>query len=164
VPTRDGHIAISIPDESMWRRLCTVLDRPDLLEDPRTRDAAARVENFEFVDGLLASFFSSLTREEAVARLLENGIPAGAVQRAEDVFACPQVEARGMLMTVDDPELGELALARTPLHFSAAPDPARGAPPRLGEHTGEVLREVLGYSAERVERLAAAGTIEMPRE
>lgn len=159
VRTRDGYIALSIPDETMWRRLCGVLERPDLLQDPRTCDSRARVENFEFVDETMESFFSVLTRDEAVGRLLDGGIPAGPVQTAEDVFACPQAEARGMLMTVDDPDLREFKLARTPLHFSAAPEPARRPPPRLGEHTGEVLREVLGYSDERVRRLAEAGTI-----
>ena len=79
---------------------------------------------------------------------------------AEDVFACPQVAARGMLMPVDDPEVGEYRYARTPLHMSSAPKLPADPAPALGGNSREILKELLGYDAGRIDALVAGGVVE----
>jgi len=88
-------------------------------------------------------------------------MPAGSVFTVEDIFACPQVAARNLLMPIDDPEVGEYRFARTPPMLSSSPElPARPAP-RLGEHTREVLEDLLGYGTDQVKTLADAGVIQV---
>jgi crotonobetainyl-CoA:carnitine CoA-transferase CaiB-like acyl-CoA transferase len=158
--TRDGYIALNIPDERMWARFCETMGRPELAADPRTDSAHARIENREFLDPIIEGWLAGLTREEAVSQLNEAGVPAGPVQTAEDVFACPQAEARGALMEVHDPEFGDYRFARTPPHLSAVPDPPAQAAPNLGQHTAEVLAG-LGYGGAEIEKLAADGVVQL---
>ncbi len=158
--TRDGYIALNIPDERMWVRVCETMGRPELAADPRTDSAAARIENRDFLDPILEGWLAGLTREEAVSQLNEAGVPAGPVHTAEDVFACPQAEARGALMEVHDPEFGDYRFARTPPHLSAVPDPPAQAAPNLGQHTAEVLAG-LGYGGTEIEKLAADGVVQL---
>ena len=101
------------------------------------------------------------TRAEAVDALNAIGVPTGPVHTAEDVFECPQVEARGMLMPLDDPEVGEVRFARTPPHLSAAVDLPAAPAPRLGQHTRTVLEELLGYSSAEVDAMASDGVVQV---
>ncbi|MCG8469626.1 MAG: CoA transferase [Gemmatimonadetes bacterium] len=157
--TRDGFIAFTIPDETMWRRACDVMGRPDLIDDERSRTGPARAANRAFLDPIVESFFAELTRDEAVERLVAAGVPAGPIQTADDLFACPQLAARGTLMSIEYPDLGEFQFARTPLQMSDAPDITGRPAPELGQHTHEVLSGLLGYESTRISELAAAGVI-----
>ncbi len=150
---------MNVPDERIWRRWCEIMQRPDLIEDPRSNSGTARSQNREFIDTVIGEWFSGLTRSEAVERLNDAGVPTGPVHTAEDVFACPQVKARGMLMPVNDPQVGKFQFARTPPHLSAVPDLPAEPPPALGGHTREVLQGLLAYSAEEVDKLVAEGVV-----
>ncbi|HET6593456.1 MAG TPA: CoA transferase [Xanthomonadales bacterium] len=159
--TRDGYVALNVPDERIWQRLAATMGQPGLTEDPRTRDAKARIENRDYLDPLIESWLSDLTRDEAVDRLNDAGVPAGAVYTAEDIFDCPQVSARELLMPVDDPEVGAYRFARTPPMLSSNVDLPKNPAPRLGQHTREVLASMLGFDEGRIERLAAAGVVQL---
>ncbi|MDH3715143.1 MAG: CoA transferase, partial [Gammaproteobacteria bacterium] len=160
-PAKDGYIALNVPDERIWQRLAEIMGRAELATDPRTDSGPARVENRALVDTAIAAWLGPLTRSEAIDQLNEAGVPAGPVHTAEDVFACPQVAARGMLMPVDDPEVGEYRFARTPPHLSASPElPSRPAP-ALGQHTREVLEDLLGYSATEVDELVEEKIVQL---
>jgi crotonobetainyl-CoA:carnitine CoA-transferase CaiB-like acyl-CoA transferase len=160
-PTRDGYVALNVPDERIWKRLAETMGHAELATDERTASAGARIANREFLDSLIEAWLADITREEAVEQLNAAGVPAGSVFTAEDIFACPQVASRGLLMPVKDPEVGEYRFARTPPMLSASPDLPAGPAPGLGEHSREVLEDLLGYAPGEVDALAEAGVVQI---
>ncbi|MYA33269.1 MAG: CoA transferase [Gemmatimonadales bacterium] len=154
MPVSDGYVAFTIPDDIMWRRFCRMLERPDLLEDPRLDSPDARTENRALLDEVVRPVFAELTRDEAVRRLQEVGVPAGPVQTSDDLLECPQLEARGVRVTVDYDGLGELEFVRTPLLTSDAPDVPVNPAPTLGRDTRQILTELLDLPDAEVSRLA----------
>jgi len=158
---KDGYIALNVPDDIVWKRLCEAMARPDLIDDERSRHGMERASNADFLQPIIETWLAELTRDEAVNTLNAAGVPTGPVNRAEDIFADPHVKARGMLMPIDDPEVGEFVFARSPLHLSAAPELPREPSPKLGQHTEWVLGELLGYNSERISELANSGVVEV---
>lgn len=136
----DAAFVLAVGNDSQFHKLCrTVLGRPDISEDARFTTNRDRVVNRDALIPLLAEIF--LTRDTAtwLAELGAAGIPSGKVRQVSEVFASPEVEARGMLRTAVDAEGREYRLVGSPLHFSATPVRPPSAPPRLGEHTERVL-------------------------
>ncbi len=154
----DGYIALNVPDNIIWERLCTAMDRPDMITDERCKDGTARAANAGYIQPIIDDWLSGMTREDAVNTLNEIGVPTGPVNRAEDVFADPHVKARGLIMPIDDPEVGEFKFARSPLFLSEAPDLPNAPAPALGQHTREVL-EGLGYDYARIAAIEDAGVV-----
>lgn len=159
--TKDGYIALNVPDNIIWGRLCGAMGREDLIEDARCRTGTERAQNAEFIQPIIEGWLGDLTRDQAVDLLNETGVPTGPVNKAEDIFADPQVKARGMLMPIDDPEIGEYAFARSPLHLSAAPELPKEPAPNLGAHTEWVLSKLLGYGQDRIKDLADQEIVEL---
>jgi CoA:oxalate CoA-transferase len=156
----DGYLALNVPNDIVWQRLCQVMGREDLIDDPRSRDGGARAENADFLDPIISGWMVEHTRAEAEEALNSKGVPVGPVHTASDVFACPQVEARKMLIPVDDPVVGEYHFARTVPMLSSAPE-AEGRPaPRLGEHTRQILGDLLGYDREEIARMEREQVVE----
>ncbi len=158
--TRDGYIALNVPDNIIWKRLCEIMDRADLIEDERTSNGTMRAKNVAFLQPIIEDWLASMGRDEAVDKLNAGGVPTGPVNTAEDVFADPQVEARGMLMPVTDPEVGTFRFARTPPHLSAAPTLPAEPAPNMGQHTRKILEEVLNYSPDQIDDLVAKGVVQ----
>ncbi|RLC79178.1 MAG: CoA transferase [Chloroflexi bacterium] len=158
---QDGYLALNIPDDLQWKRLCEAMGRADLKDDPRTVDGTARAANADFVRPIIEDWLAVKTRAQAVALLGEQGVPSGPVYTAEDIFDDPHIAARNMLVTVDDPVAGPRKYARSPLHLSSAPEIPTAPAPRLGEHTCLILRGVLGYDESEIEQLRDQGVIEI---
>ena len=158
--TKDGYIAINIPDNILWARLCAAMGRDDLAEDERANSGTARSANVDFLQPVIEGWFGTLTRDQAVETLNAHGIPCGPIYTAEDVAADPQVAARGAIMQIEDPEFGTFGFARSAPHMSAAPELPANPAPNLGQHTREVLEGLLGYDTGEVDRLVAAGVVE----
>ena len=138
----DGLVSVAGANDGLYRRLCEVLERPDLAEDERYRTNSSRVEHREELVGELERVFAARSADEWVARLGSAGVPAGKVRGVLDALA----EAR--TLTVEHPTIGALRLVASPLGPRAGTLP----PPLLGEHTREVLGE-LGYDDEQIEAL-----------
>jgi len=155
---RDGYVALNIPTDDFWKRLATVMGRPDLVDDPRTKDGPARGKNEAFTREVIENWMKSKSKTEVVQALLGAGVPAGPVQTAEEIFRCPHVAARRMLVEVDDPDLGPKKFARTPTRLSAVAEVEGRAVPGLGQHTEEVLGRI-GYSPEQVAELRSRGVV-----
>ena len=158
--TRDGYIALNVPDNIIWKRLCEAMGRPDLAEDERSETGTARAANRDFLDPIIEDWLGGQGRDQAVETLNAAGVPTGPVNTAEDVFADPHVAARGMLMRIDDPDVGSFRFARTPPHLSAAPELPSTSAPRLGQHSRAILAETLGYAPAEVEALIADGVVQ----
>jgi formyl-CoA transferase len=154
--TADGEVAVAVGSERQWQRFCEALDLAGLADDPRFRTNAHRVREREALRGLLASRFAERPSHEWVARLTGADVPVGQVRDMAEVFSDPQVEALGMLATVEHPTIGPLRQTGIPWALSATPGAIRRPAPLLGQHTDEVLAE-LGYEAADIGRLRGDG-------
>lgn len=157
---RDGYLAINVPDDVQWRRLCEAIGREELKDDPRTADGTARGAHADLIRSVIEEWLAGKTRAEAVALLEEKGVPSGPVYTAEDVFHDPHIAARGMLISVDDPVAGPRQYARSPLHLSAAPEIPAAPAPQLGQHTRPILADLLGYHEAEIAGLEEQGVIQ----
>jgi CoA:oxalate CoA-transferase len=156
---QDGYLALNVPDDIQWRRLCDAMGREGLKNDPRTLDGTARAANADFIRPLIENWLADKTRAQAVALLEAQGVPSGPVYTAQDIFDDPHIAARDMLVTVDDPVAGPRKYARSPIHLSTAPEIPTGPAPQLGQHTRPILKDLLGYDEAEIERLAAEGVV-----
>jgi formyl-CoA transferase len=156
---RDGFFCLAVGNDRQWQKLCRMLARPELVTDPRFATNPARVQHRNELIAVLQEIF--LTQDIAfwLREIAAAGIPCGPVQAIDQVFADPQVLARGMLWTVPHPAAGEVRLVGSPLKLSETLVTCRTHPPLLGEHTDEVLTSLLGYSLEEAARLRAEGII-----
>jgi crotonobetainyl-CoA:carnitine CoA-transferase CaiB-like acyl-CoA transferase len=147
--TRDGAVAIAAPGDNHWAMLCDAMGHPELAGDDRCRSNPRRVANAEFVRGIVSAWTESHTTHEVVAAL-GGKVPVGPVNNARDIFADPHAKAREMLVEVEQPGGNPpLVLAGCPIKLTGTPSGIYARPPRLGEHTAEVLAEV-GLSAASV--------------
>ena len=141
-PTADGSCAIAAPTEKHWAILCEVIGRPDLADDDRSRTNRERVANAAFVREVVSAWTATRTRAEILAAL-GGRVPVGPVQTADAVFADPHVDARAMLVEVPQPDGSRpVVLPGPPIKLTGTPAGVYRRPPRLGEHTAEVLAEV----------------------
>ena len=155
----DGPIALAVGNDRLWLRFCEVLDRPDLTEDARFQTNASRTENAEVLHALLGDLLAQRPGAAWLEVLLAAGIPAAPVNTVADLFEDPQIEARGMLPRIEQPDAGPIAVCGTPLRFAGQPLPTYLPAPRLGEHTREVLADWLGTSDAEVDSLRRDGVI-----
>jgi crotonobetainyl-CoA:carnitine CoA-transferase CaiB-like acyl-CoA transferase len=141
-PTADGACAVAAPTEKHWALLCGVIGRPELVDDDRTRTNRERVANARFVREAVSGWTRSRTTAEVV-EVLGGRVPVGPVQTADAIFDDPHVAARQMLVEVPQPDGSRpVVLPASPIKLTATPTGVYRRPPRLGEHTDEVLAEV----------------------
>lgn len=158
--TRDGWVTANIgPDFRAWQGVCAAMGRLDLLEDPRFSDQRSVLENVQAATGLVKEWLAGLDTVEAERRLREQHVVVGVVKSLPEAVRQPQVEARGLLETVDDPVFGRVEVVNSPIRYAHGEARVRGPAPRLGEHNSTVLRDLLGYPDDRIEELRSAGVL-----
>jgi len=147
--TSDGHVAIGGAAQRFWSLTCKVIDREDLVDDPRFVQKADRVKNNKFLVEIMEQELLKKTTQEWFELLDAEGIPAGPVMNHEQMFSDPQTLARDMIAEVDHPTAGNTRLVGVPIKLSDTPGSIRRPAPRHGEHTEEVLNESInGIAAE----------------
>lgn len=157
--TKTRDLALAIAGEKLWRKFCPVIGRPELLEDARYQSTIERSRHRDTLIPTLQEVFLTRPYEEWEALLLANDIPVGAINNLAQVVEHPQVKARGSLQEVNHPSIGPVRIVRSPVRLSKTPAKAPRPSPVHGQHTREVLRDVLGVPADEIERLAAAGVL-----
>jgi formyl-CoA transferase len=140
----DGWFALAVGNNRQFARLCELIGQPGWASDERFGTNAARVTHRDELISLLKPIFAMKSVAEWLSALETAGIPCGPINTFKEVFSEPQVAAREMLVKMEHPTIGELPLVGSPLIFSQTPVEYRRPPPQLGQHTEEILREVLG--------------------
>jgi len=156
----DGHFILAVGNDDQFRRLCETLDVPAMATDPRYATNAARVAHRDELIPYLQTIFVCSGSDHWLQRFEAAGVPCGPINRIDQVFADPQVQARGMQTEAPHPLGGSVPLVGSPLKMSATPTAEASAPPMLGQHTDTILQEVLGLDDGARERLRRDGIID----
>lgn len=160
----DGrYIQIVANTPPLWKRLCGLVGMPEILSDPRYDTMAKRIENRKEVNALVEEMLRAKSASEWQSILGEGGVPCGRVNNLDEVFADPQVVAREMLQTIEHPVSGPIRLIGFPPRLSGTPAEVRMPPPLLGQHTEEVLSQLLDFGSDRLEELEQKGIIRRRR-
>jgi crotonobetainyl-CoA:carnitine CoA-transferase CaiB-like acyl-CoA transferase len=153
--TRDGYIAVLPYLDEHWRAFCEVAGRPDLSRDPRFRSLSERSSHIADVYGETARVIATKTTAEWLALLEGTSVPVMAVRSLDDLLSDEHLAAIDFWQELDHPTEGRLRTPSPPVAFSASPASIRRGPPRLGEHSLEILRET-GLSESAIERMLQA--------
>jgi CoA:oxalate CoA-transferase len=158
-PTADGEIWIYCLTEAHWRELTALMNRVDLVTDPRYRSEIDRCKNIEEVDAMVGAWSSRYPRDELVALLLQHNIPCAPVREIEEVAHDPELEARGLIRTTEFAGFDRAKVLGSAIKMSGTSgDEVTPKIPQLGEHTGEVLGRI-GIGPSELEDLRAAGVV-----
>jgi formyl-CoA transferase len=150
---KDRPIAIAAANHKLWVSFCKAVDREKWMDDPRFESNSKRVENRDVLLPLINELLLERTCAEWMDLLVQAAVPCGPVNDMEHLFADPQLQHRNMIVELPHPTIGTLRLTGVPIKYSDTPGTIRLHPPLLGEHTDEVLTDVLGYSPDRIEKL-----------
>ena len=156
---KDGHLMVQAGSDRMFATLCQVLERPDIHSDPRFATPRSRLENIDPLAEALEGTFLTKTSREWFDMLSETRVLTAPIYDIAQCFSDPQVQARGLRVTVPHPIAGTVDLVASPMRFSATPIETYGSPPVLGEGVDDVLSSWLGYDEKKIEQLRAAGTV-----
>jgi crotonobetainyl-CoA:carnitine CoA-transferase CaiB-like acyl-CoA transferase len=151
----DGHMIVAVGNDSQFRAYCGVIGLPELADDPRFATNPKRVVNRELLVPMLVERMAQGERDHWLAELERVGVPAGPINTLDQVYEDPQVRFRQMRRELPHPVAGTVPIGASPLRFSGSPVEYRHAPPMLGEHTEQVLRERLGLSDSDIQALAS---------
>jgi crotonobetainyl-CoA:carnitine CoA-transferase CaiB-like acyl-CoA transferase len=155
----DGHVIVAVGNDAQFAKFCEAAGRPDWARDTRFAKNADRVRSREVLVPMIADVMRTRTQHSWLAALEPLGVPCGPINKIDQVFADPQLAARGLRMDLPHPLAGSVPQVGTPISFSSTPPSYERAPPLLGEHTATVLRERLGMTEATLAGLAARGVI-----
>lgn len=161
VQASDGRwFILGVGSDNTWRKFCAVAGLDHLAEDARFATNADRVRNYEALMPDIRTVLSQRPAEDWLQLLREADVPVGKINSVAEALADPHLLERRFIVELEHPSLGMLKSLATPVHMSETPLRYDRHPPRLGEHTDEVLRE-LGYSADAISTMQAAGVIDI---
>ena len=155
----DGYIVIATRQEVFWTRLCAALEAPELADDPRFATNPDRVANRDQLIPLLEDILAQKNVGDWMARFRAGDIPAAPVNNLDGVFAEPPVAERHMIVEYDHPEVGTVRLPGNPIKMTGMDGTISRPAPMLGEHTDDLLANLLGLDAEAIAALRTCGAV-----
>ena len=158
-PGSRDHLILAVGNDGQFAKFCTVAEQPELAKDPRYAKNANRVRHRDELVPLLETVMKTRTKTDWLAALEAAKVPCGAINHLGEVFADPQVQERGMVSTWSHPIQSNLKLVSSPIKMDKTPVRKDLPPPMLGQHTTEVLADVLGWSADQWGPLRDKGVI-----
>jgi formyl-CoA transferase len=157
----DGHLILAVGNDGQFAKFCEVAGHAEWARDERFARNENRVRHRAILVPMVAEIIAKRTQHAWLAALEEVGVPCGPINKLDQVFADPQVLARGMLLDLPHPLAGRVSQVNSPVRMSGTPLSPDRPPPLLAEHTQQVLRERLALSDAAMARLAAQGVIEI---
>jgi crotonobetainyl-CoA:carnitine CoA-transferase CaiB-like acyl-CoA transferase len=156
---RDGSIIIACLTNSFWERICQALGRPEWCRDPRFDSIEKRRERRGEVNEMIAEFTRQRPVQELVELFTRYEVPHAPLLGIKEALAQPQAVAREMVVQTEHATLGKIPIINRPIRFPGEQQPVPSAPPVLGQHTDEILRDVLGLTSEQIAQLRAARAV-----
>jgi CoA:oxalate CoA-transferase len=158
-PTKTDDMAVVTFKNEDWINLCKVIGKDTWIEDKRFNTMSSRIINSATLEGMLIEIFRQKSRDEWLILFEQEGVIASPVNSIEKVVSDRHINSRGMILEVSHKRLGKLKVVGTPMKFSRTPCSIKKASPDLGEHTDEVLKEMLGMSVADIKKLKEVGAI-----
>ena len=157
---KDGKIIIAAGNQRLYEKLCTeVLNRPDMITDPRFTDMPGRLENQDAIQEVIEATLADKTMAEAVELILSKGIPAGPIYDISQILQDPQVKAREMFTEMDHPTLGHITVNGCAVKLEDTKASVRTPAPALGQDNETIYGEMLGISSDALDDLREKGVI-----
>ena len=157
--TKDSWVIVAAGNDSLWAKFCRILNREDLIHDCRFENNHLRTENQQELSEILTTELIKKTTAEWIEIFEKQDIPYARINNIKEICEDKVIRHRNMLVTVDQPDVGPVRISGSPIRLSETPGEVVTPAPRLGEHSEEVLRTVLGYDRSRIEALKAEGVI-----
>jgi crotonobetainyl-CoA:carnitine CoA-transferase CaiB-like acyl-CoA transferase len=157
----DGHLILAVGNDSQFAKFCEAAGKPEWGVDPRFAKNADRVRNRQTIVPLIAEVMQTRSQRAWLEALEPLAIPCGPINRLDQVFADPQLAARGLRRDLAHPLAGSVPQVGAPIKFGATPAMSGRPPPLLGEHTAAVLRDRLGIDEATMRALAAGHVIQV---
>ena len=154
-PARDGSIIVACLTNGFWKRICEAIGRPELTDDPRFNIIEKRRDNRSQVNEVVSGFTSRHNVKELVELFSQYEVPHAPILGILEALAQPQAVAREMVVETDHATLGKIPIVSRPIKFPGSTQPVPAAPPVLGQHTDEILRDGLGLTAAQIDGLRA---------
>jgi len=158
-PASDGSIIVACLTNSFWGRICRALGMDEFTDDPRFDTLEKRRDNREIVNQMIAEFTRQKTVQELVDIFTEFQVPNAPILGVKEALAQPQAVARDMVVETEHRTLGKIPIVNRSIKFPGDPQPVPAAPAVLGQHTDEILRDILGMTGEKIEALRASNVV-----
>uniref|UniRef100_A0A673H3A7 Succinate--hydroxymethylglutarate CoA-transferase-like n=1 Tax=Sinocyclocheilus rhinocerous TaxID=307959 RepID=A0A673H3A7_9TELE len=157
--TKDGYLVVAAGNDQQFMKVCKVLNMNDLAESPKYKSNKLRVQHRKELLQILSERFMQETTGEWLRRFEGTGVPCGPINNIQQVFANPQVAHNGLILEMDHPTSGRIAVPGPAVRYSSFESSKPMPPPVIGQHTVQVLRDTLGYSEDAINQLLASRTV-----
>jgi CoA:oxalate CoA-transferase len=160
-PTKDGYIVIALRwgVSNQWALFCSLIDRLDLIDDPRFQTSTSRTEHHAILEPIIEEALRKRTTEEWLREFEAIGMPCGPLNTIPQAAQSPQLAARDMFVEVEHPQIGRLKLPNTPVKLSRTPGGISGPSPAIGQDNAAVLKRELNLTDAEIETLTAEGVL-----
>lgn len=158
-PAKDGSIIVACLTNSFWERICQALEMPELIDDLRYNSIEKRRDARDAVNRIVADFTRHHTVDDLIERFTRYQVPHAPILGIQDALAQPQAIERQMVVETEHQKLGKIPIVNRSIRFTGAEQPVPAAPPVLGQHTDDILKDVLDLTPEQIQTLRASGVV-----